>query len=215
MATKKYGVRAKGLTLSKEQFEIVNNRIKKEQLADKVKVALMDYRDTHKLKEKFDKIVSVGMFEHVGRNDLPKYIESINNLLKTNGLALIHGITNHRDLDDENIGYNSFLNKYIFPGGYIPSVPEIVVPANKLKLKLIDLESLRLHYTLTLENWHKRFMRNLEQIEKEKGGRFMRMWNLYLESCAAVFEAGKLDVIQYLFEKGTDNTRPLTRKYMI
>lgn len=213
-AAKKYNIKAVGCTLSKEQFIEVERKIKEEKLENKVEVLLMDYRDLSKLGRKFNKISSVGMFEHVGKENIPEYIHCINKLMTKNALALIHGISGQRDIDDETYGKNSFINKYIFPGGYIPSIAEMIIPANKEKLKIIDVESLRIHYQLTLEHWHKRFMQHWDEIEKQKGERFMRIWDIYLQSCAAVFEAGELDVCQYLYEKGVDNTRPLTRVYM-
>ncbi|MGO3751977.1 MAG: class I SAM-dependent methyltransferase [Peptoniphilaceae bacterium] len=213
-AAKKYSIKTVGLTLSTEQYEMVKTRIVEENLQDLVEVRLQDYRDLKKERKKYNKIVSIGMFEHVGKKDIPKYIEDIEEIMEDNALALIHGISGQRDIDDETKGQNSFLNKYIFPGGYIPSIAEIVIPINKCDLHLIDLESMRIHYKLTLEEWHRRFVEHWEEIEKVQGERFMRMWDIYLQACAAVFEAGKLDVCQYLIEKGTDNSRPLTRKYM-
>lgn len=214
-AATEYGVKATGCTLSTEQFNHIKERIKNENLEGKVDVRLIDYRDEAKSGRKYDKISSIGMFEHVGKNQIAEYLKCVNTLLKDKGLALIHGISGQRDIDDDSCGYNSFLNKYIFPGGYIPSVAELIIPANKVGLKLIDLESMRRDYQLTLEEWHRRFVEHWDEIKKTKDDRFMRMWDIYLQSCAAVFESGQLDVCQYLFEKGTDNTRPLTRDYML
>lgn len=180
-----------------------------------VEVKLIDYRDESKTGKQYDKISSIGMFEHVGKNNIGEYMNCVDKLLKSQGFALIHGISGQRDIDDDTCGYNSFLNKYIFPGGYIPSVAELIIPANKKGLKLIDLESLRRHYQLTLEEWHNRFKEHWDEIKLTKDDRFMRMWDIYLQSCAAVFESGQLDVCQYLFEKGTDNSRPLERNYMV
>lgn len=213
-AARDYGVKASGCTLSLEQYNKIKERIKNENLEDLVEVKIIDYRDEAKSGAKYDKITSVGMFEHVGKDNIPEYIQCVNKLLNNNGLALIHGISGQRDIDDDSMGYNSFLNKYIFPGGYIPSIAEMVIPSNKEGLKLIDLESMRRHYQLTLEEWRRRFVQHWDDIIKTKDERFMRMWDIYLQSCAAVFESGQLDVCQYLFEKGTDNTRPLTREYM-
>lgn len=213
-AAKEYGVKATGCTLSTEQFEHIKERIKNEKLEGRVEVKLIDYRDEAKSGNKYDKISSIGMFEHVGKNQIGEYMRCVDELLKENGFALIHGISGQRDIDDDSCGYNSFLNKYIFPGGYIPSVAELIIPANKEGMHLVDMESMRRHYQITLEHWDKRFKEHWEEIKKSKDSRFMRMWDLYLQSCAAVFESGQLDVCQYLFEKGTDNKRPLVRKYM-
>ena len=214
-AAKEYGVKATGCTLSIEQFNHIKNRIKNENIEDMVEVKLIDYRDESKTGKQYDKISSIGMFEHVGKNNIGEYMNCVDKLLKSQGFALIHGISGQRDIDDDTCGYNSFLNKYIFPGGYIPSVAELIIPANKKGLKLIDLESLSRHYQLTLEEWHNRFKEHWDEIKLTKDDRFMRMWDIYLQSCAAVFESGQLDVCQYLFEKGTDNSRPLERNYMI
>jgi len=184
-------------------------------LEDLVTVRLEDYRDLVKYGEKFSKIISVGMFEHVGKENLPEYFEIIKDLLEETGFALIQGISSHRDMRDEDKGRNAFILKYIFPGGYIPSVAELVDSITRIDLNLIDLESLRRHYQLTLEEWHRRFREHWDEIAEDKDDRFMRMWDLYLQSCASIFEAGRIDTLQYLIEKGTDNTRPLTRNYML
>ncbi|MGO3018219.1 MAG: class I SAM-dependent methyltransferase [Anaerococcus sp.] len=213
-AAKRYGIHATGITLSQEQYQEGQRKIKEQNLENLAEIKIMDYREMAKGKDKFSKIVSVGMFEHVGKENISEYINCVNRLMEDNSLALIHGISGQRDIDDNSKGQNTFLNKYIFPGGYIPSLAEIVIPVNKLGLHLIDMESMRRHYQLTLEEWQRRFVSHWEEIEKEKDEKFMRMWDIYLQGCAAIFEAGKLDVCQYLIEKGTDNTRPLTRKYM-
>ena len=214
-AAEKYSIKATGCTLSEEQYSMVKEKIKNKNLEDLVEIKLMDYRDLVKSGEKYEKIVSVGMFEHVGKENIKEYFECVNKLMPNRGLSLIHGISGQRDMNDESKGSNSFLNKYIFPGGYIPSIAEIVNSINVLNLHVIDLESLRLHYKLTLEEWHRRFMSNWDKIVGDKGEKFARMWDIYLQGCAAIFEAGKLDICQYLIEKGSDNTRPLTRDYML
>lgn len=215
MAAKQYGLKATGCTLSQEQYEHVQKRIYDEGLEGQVQVKLTDYRDLVYEKERYNKIVSVGMVEHVGKENIDQYIEVINELLEEPGLALVHGITGQRDPDDPKKGTNGFLLKYIFPGGYIPAVSELVKPMNVLALKLIDIESLRRHYQKTLEIWNKRFEDCWGLLIEEKGEPFMRMWSLYLQSCAAIFESGNLDICQYLLEKGVDNSRPLTREYML
>ena len=160
-----------GCTLSEEQYSMVKEKIKNKNLEDLVEIKLMDYRDLVKSGEKYEKIVSVGMFEHVGKENIKEYFECVNKLMPNRGLSLIHGISGQRDMNDESKGSNSFLNKYIFPGGYIPSIAEIVNSINVLNLHVIDLESLRLHYKLTLEEWHRRFMSNRDKIVGDKGDR--------------------------------------------
>ncbi|MDD7362641.1 MAG: cyclopropane-fatty-acyl-phospholipid synthase [Firmicutes bacterium] len=214
-AAETYPIKAYGCTLSEEQKTLADQRIKEKGLEDRVQVFLTDYRDLVAEGRHYDKIVSVGMFEHVGKEDIPEYFKNIDDLMADRGLALIHGISGQRDPDDPDMGRNSFLNKYIFPGGYIPAIAEIVTPIDKLRLHLIDMESLRRHYQLTLEAWAERFHAHWDVLEEMMGEKFMRMWDIYLNACAAIFEAGKLDVCQYLIEKGTDNERPLSRSYML
>lgn len=215
-AAKYVGVKATGYTLSIEQKNYIDKKIKELGLEDQVNVELKDYRDDLGTGLKFNKIVSVGMFEHVGKADIPNYFSAINELLEDEGLALIHGISGQRDVDDETKGNNGFLNKYIFPGGYIPSLTEIIDPINKEGMHLIDLESLRRHYSLTLDRWSENFRNAWDDIleTEDVDEEFMRMWDLYLISTSAIFKSGNLDVCQYLIEKGADNTRPLTREYM-
>lgn len=214
-ASKSHKVKSLGITLSQEQYDEVKEKVYRQGLEELVQVKIMDYRDLAQSGEKFSKIVSVGMFEHVGKENVGQYAENINEMMEGDSLALIHGISGQRDPYDGSKGKNTFLNKYIFPGGYIPSVSELIYAFNKTGLKLIDMESMRRQYQLTLEEWWRRFRSCWQGLEEEKGERFMRMWDIYLQGCAAIFQAGQLDVCQYLLEKGTDNTRPLTRSYMV
>ncbi|WP_252229922.1 cyclopropane-fatty-acyl-phospholipid synthase family protein [Clostridium sp. ZBS15] len=209
-AAKKYGVKALGITLSEEQFSKVNERIKENNLENQVEVRLMDYRELLKTGEKFNRICSVGMLEHVGRKNIPVYMETINNLLEENGVSLLHCITDQTEGEA-----NQWIKKYIFPGGYIPSIRELVYNMAEEDLHLVDLESLRLHYGKTLECWAKSFEDNLDKI-KEMGfdDKFIRMWRLYLNSCAASFNYGVIDLHQFLFTKGLNNELPMTRKYL-
>ena len=206
-AAKKYKVKAMGVTLSSQQFEKVKERIEKENLRDSVEVQLIDYRE---IKErKFDKIVSVGMIEHVGKDHLEEYFSCINKLLKDKGISLLHSITNM-----DECGTNSWMNKYIFPGGYVPSIQELIDYISKERFILIDVESLRLHYVKTLQCWAENFENALDEIKKTKDETFIRMWRLYLNSCAASFNCGNINLHQILFSKGVNNKIPMTREYM-
>lgn len=209
-AAKKYGVKALGITLSEEQFIKVNERIKVNNLENQVEVRLMDYRELLKTGEKFNRICSVGMLEHVGRKNIPVYMETINNLLEENGVSLLHCITAQTESEA-----NQWTKKYIFPGGYIPSIRELVYNMAEEDLHLVDLESLRLHYGKTLECWAENFEDKLDKV-KEIGfdDKFIRMWRLYLNSCAASFNYGVIDLHQFLFTKGLNNELPMTRKYL-
>ncbi|AYG00956.1 SAM-dependent methyltransferase [Lactococcus allomyrinae] len=208
-AAQEYGLECVGVTLSDEQYYYVRKKAEDLGLQDKVKVFLIDYRD---LKEgEFDYITSVGMFEHVGKENLEMYFQKVYDYLKPNGRALIHGITGqHR-----GAGVDPFIEKYIFPGGYIPNVAENIDHIMTAKLQLDDLEPLRRHYQKTLEIWNENYIKVFDEVETEMGRPFARMWTLYLQACAASFEAGNIDVIQYLVTKGSSGqSLPLSREYM-
>jgi cyclopropane-fatty-acyl-phospholipid synthase len=206
-AAKMYKVKATGITLSTQQFEKVKERIESEGLNDLVDVKLIDYRELKDIK--FDKIVSVGMLEHVGKEHLCEYFSAVNKLLNKEGLSLLHCITNTSD-----DGVNSWINKYIFPGGYVPSIQELISNMSDLDFNIIDVENLRLHYAKTLECWYDNFQQALPEIEKNKDETFIRMWELYLNSCAASFKSGNINLHQFLFSKGVNNNLPWTREYM-
>lgn len=213
-AAKKYKVKAMGVTLSNEQFVRVNERIKEEGLSDLVEVQLIDYREIKG--RKFEKIVSVGMIEHVGKDHLNEYFSKVNDLLTNGGLSLLHCITGQDDRKEENKegGTNSWINKYIFPGGYVPSVNELISYIASEKLCLIDVEDFRRHYGKTLEIWIENFENALPEISKTKDEAFIRMWRLYLNACAASFNCGNIYIHQFLFTKGVNNELPWTREYI-
>lgn len=213
-AAKKYKVKAMGVTLSKEQFARVNERIKEEGLSDLVEVQLIDYRQIKD--RKFDRVVSVGMIEHVGKENLNEYFAKVNDLLTKGGLSLLHCITSqeNRKEEDKEGGTNSWINKYIFPGGYVPSVVELVSHIVSQNLCLIDIEDFRRHYGKTLENWIENFENALPEISKTKDETFIRMWRLYLNACAASFNCGNIYIHQFLFTKGVNNDLPWTREYI-
>ena len=208
-AAKKYKVKALGITLSLEQYESVKKRIEEEHLDDLLEVQLIDYR---KIKDRlFDRIVSVGMLEHVGKDHLGEYFSHANQLLNDGGLSLLHCITG---IQESEGGTNSWISKYIFPGGYIPSIQELVGHISKEKFHLIDVESLRRHYGRTLEQWSANFELALPEIRKSKDESFIRMWRLYLNSCAASFHCGNIDIHQFLFTKGINDRIPWCRDYI-
>lgn len=205
-AAKKYKVHALGVTLSSEQMEKVNTRIKEEGLENLVEVQLIDYREIKN--RTFDRIVSVGMIEHVGKDYLNEYFSTINTLLKDGGISLLHSITSLKG------GTNQWIDKYIFPGGYIPSIPELISNITEESFHLIDVESLRRHYGITLEHWTENFENSIDEIYKIKDETFIRMWRLYLNACAASFSSGNIDIHQFLFSKGLANEVPWTRNYL-
>lgn len=208
-AAKLYKVKALGITLSEEQFKKAKERIKQEGLEDLVDVQLMDYRNLEKSNLEFDRIVSVGMAEHVGHANLPLFFKNVDSVLKESGLFLLHNITNLVETEG-----NKWITTYIFPGGYLPTLREELNIAADIKFRTLDVESLRLHYMKTLEEWCKNFMNHLDEERDMFDDEFLRMWHLYLATCAAAFHYWDIDIHQILFSKGINNTLPMTRKYL-
>lgn len=208
IAAQEYGLSATGVTLSEEQYEFAKHRAKALGLEEKVQILLMDYRD---ITEQFDYVTSVGMFEHVGKKNLALYFQKVHHYLKPNGRALIHGITGQ----SHGLGVDPFIAKYIFPGGYIPHITEIVTHILDANLQIDDVEPRRRHYQKTLECWRANYLKVYDETINEMGKPFARMWDLYLQSCAASFEAGNIDVIQFLITRGSSGQGlPMTRCYM-
>ncbi|HAT4104060.1 TPA: class I SAM-dependent methyltransferase [Clostridium perfringens] len=208
-AAKLYNVKALGITLSEEQFKKAKERIKQEGLEDLVDVQLMDYRNLEKSNLEFDRIVSVGMAEHVGHANLPLFFKNVDSVLKESGLFLLHNITNLVETEG-----NKWITTYIFPGGYLPTLREELNIAADINFRTLDVESLRLHYMKTLEEWCKNFMNHLDEERDMFDDEFLRMWHLYLATCAAAFHYWDIDIHQILFSKGINNTLPMTRKYL-
>ena len=208
-AAKEYGLKVTGVTLSEEQYQLVQKKINDEGLSNVAEVKLVDYRELGN--RQWDYITSVGMFEHVGKENLGIYFKDVARYLADDGVALIHGITRQ-----QGGAYNGWINKYIFPGGYIPGLAEMVDHIEENKLQSADMEMLRRHYQRTLELWDQHFNAHRDQITQMMGDRFTRMWDLYLQACAASFESGNIDVIQYLITKGASGKNlPMTRDYMV
>lgn len=209
-AAQQYHLKTTGITLSQEQYDYTKTQIKKAGLEDQVDVWLMDYREVPKDVD-FDYVVSVGMFEHVGKENLGLYFQKIKDLLVPDGLALIHGITGQH----EGLGVDPFLVKYIFPGGYIPNVAENLQHIMNANLQLDDLEPLRRHYQKTLECWTSNYHQVYDDTIQKYGKEFARMWDLYLQAAAGSFEAGNIDVMQFLISNGrSSQTLPMTRSYI-
>ncbi|SYW20331.1 SAM-dependent methyltransferase [Oenococcus oeni] len=208
-AAKEFHLKTIGITLSEEQYEYTKKQIQDNNLQEQVEVRLMDYRDLKD--EQFDYVTSVGMFEHVGKENLGLYFKKIKELLIPNGRALIHGITGQH----QGVGVDPFLNKYIFPGGYIPNMAENLVHIMDAGLQLNDLEPLRRHYQATLEHWYHNYHKVFDQTAQRYGKDFARMWDLYLQGAAASFEAGNIDVMQFLVTNGPSGIKlPMTRNYI-
>lgn len=208
-AAKKYNIRGMGITLSEEQAKLFQHRIQEEHLEKQLKVRLMDYRELEKCAMKFDRVVSVGMLEHVGRQHYPLFMKNVNAVLQNEGIFLLHyisGLVEHAG--------DPWIKKYIFPGGVIPSLREIINISAEYGFYTIDVESLRRHYTKTLLCWNNNFQKHKDEISKKFDQKFVRMWELYLCSCAAGFHNGVVDLHQILLTKGANNTLPITRDYM-
>lgn len=209
-AAKQYGIRGMGITLSQDQLEYGREQLKKERLQDRVQLEFMDYRDLPLLNQTFDKIVSIGMFEHVGKSKMNRFLENTGNVLRPNGLLLLHTIG--KTLEEPT---NTWIRKYIFPGCHLPDIGSILKNTTKHGLNFIDCENMRIHYSKTLDSWGQRFEENETRICMMFDDRFIRMWRLYLAGCSALFRLGKLHVFQFLFSAGVRNDLPLTREWML
>ena len=207
-AAKKYKIKGLGITLSKEQQKEFQKRIKEENLENYLEVELMDYRDLQSLDRKFDRIVSIGMLEHVGRKNYDKFIKTAKKILNPGGLFLLHYISALKEFDGD-----PWIKKYIFPGGVIPSLRDIENLFGEYNFHTLDIENLRNHYTKTLLCWNRNFHDNLNEISKKFNSEFIRMWEMYLCSCAAIFHNGVVDLHQILVTNGINNNLPITRWY--
>jgi cyclopropane-fatty-acyl-phospholipid synthase len=201
------GADVTGVTLSEEQLRYAQARAEREVQAERAKFELEDYR---RVRGRFDRIVSVGMFEHVGVNHFKAYFRKIRDLLADDGVALVHSIGR-----TDGPGYtNPFIAKYIFPGGYYPALSEVLPVIERLGLIVSDIEILRLHYADTLKSWRERFMASRARAAEIKGEAFCRMWEFYLAGSEAAFRYQQLMVFQLQLIKRID-ALPLTRDYML
>ncbi len=207
-AAKKYKVCGTGITLSHEQCKAFRKRIKAEGLEDVLTVRLMDYRDLPRMKKQFDRVVSVGMLEHVGRKNYRVFMECVNQMLKDQGVCLLHFISALKEYPGD-----AWIRKYIFPGGVIPSLRETVSHMAEENFHIVDVENLRLHYNQTLLCWLENYREHISEVGEMFDERFVRMWDLYLAACAAVFHNGIVDLHQILATKGVNNTLPVVRWY--
>jgi cyclopropane-fatty-acyl-phospholipid synthase len=200
------GARVTGVTLSEEQFAVAKDRARDTGLADRVEFRLQDYRD---VPEKFDRIVSVGMFEHVGANHYDEFFTKAKALLKDDGVMLLHSIGRNSVPGVTN----AWIRKYIFPGGYIPSLSEVLPAIERAGLYVTDIEILRLHYAETLKAWRERFMARRDEAKKLYDERFCRMWEFYLAGAETSFRVDAHMVMQIQIAKRQEIV-PLTRDYI-
>jgi len=208
-AATKYDVHATGITLSQEQFDHIKEQIKLRGLDDKVEARLESYEELTPKKGLFDKIVSIGMFEHVGRKRMPEFMKKASSILNNSGIFMLHTITGL-----EEGGQHSWMEKHIFPGGYVPTIREVVNIIPDYDFRIINIESLRRHYARTLEYWSKNFDAHKDEVEKKFGRTFLRMWDIYLKGCAASFKLGFVDVHQFTLSLGINNEYPETFEFL-
>src|SRR5246127_3127288 len=201
------GARVTGLTLSAEQHKVAVPRTAMAGLTDRVEFCLRDYREEY---GRYDRIVSVGMFEHVGINHYNAFFNRVKSLLTPDGVALLHSIGRM----DGPGSTNPWLRKYIFPGGYIPALSEVLPAVERSKLWVTDIEILRLHYAETLRAWRRRFERNRDRTRELYDERFCRMWEMYLVGSEVSFRHGGCMVFQMQLAKAVDSV-PITRDYML
>lgn len=205
-AAQKYGITGVGNTLSQNQYEYANRKIKELGLQDQIEVLYQDYRH---LNGKFDKVVSIGMFEHVGKKFIPAFIQKVSDLLKTGGLGLLHTIG--KDIPSPS---DPWIFKYIFPGGYLPALHEITHEMGKIGFSILDVENLRLHYAKTLEKWAENYEQNVENVRELFDEAFVRRWRLFLNISIAGFKFGESRLFQILFSNGLNNALPTTRSHV-
>lgn len=208
IAAQKYGVKVVGITISEEQCKKAQERVKELKLEDRVEIRLQNYQDLE-FEDYFDKVVSVGMFEHVGKENLGLYFMKAKQVLKPGGSMLLHSI-----LAMFEGKTNAWIDKYIFPGGYLPSLREVVSAMSEWDFHLLLAESLRIHYAKTLDMWSNNFNQVLPQVRKKYDEEFIRMWDLYLRSCASAFRVGSVDLFQFLITKEINNNLSLTKEYI-
>jgi cyclopropane-fatty-acyl-phospholipid synthase len=215
-AAKKYGANAVGITLSRNQYEFASRRVREEGLEGRCEIRLQDYRDVPE-DQGFDKIASVGMFEHVGLKNLETYFAKIRRLLRNGGLVMNHGITSS-DADSRAVGLGAgaFINRYVFPHGELPHVSVVLREMTRAGLESTDVESLRRHYARTCDEWARRIEHNRDKAIATGGDKRYRIWQVYLAGCAHGFANGWMNIHQVLARKDGDavNPLPLTRDYM-
>jgi cyclopropane-fatty-acyl-phospholipid synthase len=216
-AAENYGVTAYGITLSQNQYNYVSEQIAKRGLEGRCQVRLMDYRDVPDA-EQFDKIASVGMFEHVGKRNLPLYFKKIFTLLKPGGLVMNHGITSAA-LDTEGLGsgISEFIDQYVFPGGELVHVSRVIESMSGQNLECLDVESLRPHYGKTLWHWVQRLEARRSEAKRLIGEKKYRIWQIYMAGSAHAFDRGWMSLYQILAGKGTDEGSlpyPFVRDYI-
>lgn len=211
-AAEKYGAKATGVTISKEQYELAKKRIREKGLEGKCTVLLKDYRD---IKGEFDRITSIGMFEHVGFDYLTPYFKKLYSLLAPGGIVLNHGITStNPHSGGAPMGGGAFIQRYVFPHGELPHISLTLQSMCEAGFEPQDVENLRRHYALTLDHWTERFESAKDRIASMVDEKQYRIWKVYLAGCAYAFHKHWVAIHQILASKPEDDALPLTRDYM-
>lgn len=205
-AARHYGTRGVGCTLSPHQFEYARERAAREGLEKNITILLKDYRN---MEGQFDKFVSIGMFEHVGKGFIHTFMEKTKSLLKPGAIGLLHTIGKERDTPED-----PWTMKYIFPGGYLPLLDQVVRAMGEKGMVPVDIENLRLHYSMTLDGWAERFEKNVDTVRKMFDEKLVRTWRMYLNGSSAAFRWGNIRLYQILFTNGINNGLPLTRDHL-
>lgn len=218
-AAQKYGARAVGVTLSKNQYELARERVAQAGLGAQVEIRLQDYRDLDAGDGQFDKITSIGMFEHVGLKHLPAYFAKIHGLLKDGGLVLNHGITStDPDSGAAPLGAAKFIDKYVFPQGELPHISLALKDMQGAGLEALDVECLRRHYARTLTLWSENYEARSDAIRAMVDETTFRVWRIYLAGCAHAFAQNWVSLYQVLAcKQGSSeqlNPTPWSRAYM-
>ena len=213
-AAQQYGARCVGITLSENQFALARERVRRAGLEHLVEIRLQDYRD---VQGTFDRITSVGMFEHVGVRHLPEYFGIINRLLAPDGLAMNHGITTtDPDNGESPYGGGEFIEKYVFPHGELAHIGQVLKAMQQGSLEAVDVENLRRHYARTCAIWTDNFEARAERVRALAGDKRFRIWHVYLAGCSYAFEQDWISLYQIVCGKAGRPTSALTwsRRYM-
>ncbi|HEV7359211.1 MAG TPA: cyclopropane-fatty-acyl-phospholipid synthase family protein [Steroidobacteraceae bacterium] len=213
-AAQNYGVHAHGVTLSPQQLTVARERIARAGLEDRVTVELLDYRDLPG-EGLYDKVASVGMFEHVGLRNLPVYFSTVHRLLKPRGLFLNHGITHDSEGWEPSVS-TEFINRYVFPDGQLDTISNVQRVMERSKFEIADVEGLRPHYAMTLRHWVARLEGNRALALQYVNEATYRVWRLYMAACALQFESGEIGIYQVLAGKRAIGVPdlPLTRRHL-
>jgi cyclopropane-fatty-acyl-phospholipid synthase len=213
-AASKFGAHCVGVTLSQNQFDLATERVKAAGLSDRIEIRLQDYRD---IDGQFDRITSVGMFEHVGRKNLPTYFRKMHDLLVDDGVAMNHGITSSdADSGEAALGGGEFIDRYVFPDGELPHISLALETMAHGGLEAVDVESLRRHYAHTLDLWADNFEAHADKARQLVDDEKFRIWRVYLAGCAYAFENDDVSIYQVVCRKAgrSAKTLPWSRRYM-